>query len=118
MKYLLLLGIVFSANAMADLDFSYEDEISIANDAINAPTLNIEGSYQTPAPAQQAPAAPAKKKLTPSEKMKMRRARLELRNKIMMERKMEQIRMQQEIALAKQLEQQMNKTLKAIDSIN
>lgn len=112
MKYLLLLGIAFSVNAMANMDFSYEDEITLANEAINAPTLNIEGSYQVPA------AAPAKRKLTPSEKMKMRRAKLELRNKIMMEKKMEQIRMKQEIALAKQLELQMNKTLNAINNIN
>jgi hypothetical protein len=47
----------------------------------------------------------------------MYRERLEERNKIMVERKMEQIRFQQEVALARKLEQSMNQTLKSIDNI-
>jgi hypothetical protein len=35
----------------------------------------------------------------------------------MVEKKMEQIRFQQEMALARQLEQSMNQTIKAIDNV-
>jgi hypothetical protein len=43
------------------------------------------------------------------------REKLEIRNRIMVEKKMEQIRWQQELALAKKLEQSMNQTINAID---
>jgi hypothetical protein len=36
----------------------------------------------------------------------------------MVEKKMEQIRYKQELALARQLERSMNQTLKAIDNVN
>ena len=129
MKYLMLLSLLFTMNAMADTEITVSDELALADEAIQAPALNIEGKYKVeelaaPAPAP-APAPvvrrvaprPAPKKLTASDRLKLLRERLEERNRIMVEKKMEQIRFQQELALARQLEQSMNKTLKSIDEI-
>jgi len=57
-----------------------------------------------------------KKPLSSSERMRLYREQLEVRNQVMVQKKMEQIRLQQEIALARKLEQSMNQTLKALDS--
>jgi hypothetical protein len=123
MKYLMLLGLVlgFNVNA-ADTEVNISDDLSLADEAIQAPTLNIEGQYElAPAPVKKAPAPQmrraAPKKLSSSDRLKLLRERLEERNRIMVEKKMEQIRFQQEVALARQLEQSMNQTLKAIDNV-
>jgi hypothetical protein len=126
MKYLMLLSLLLAFNVQADTELS-SDDLSLADEAIQSPTLNIEGQYQVaPAPAaapvrrveRRAPApAPAPKKLSSSDRLKLLRERLEERNRIMVEKKMEQIRFQQELALARQLEQSMNQTLKAIDTV-
>lgn len=129
MKYLmLLLSVLFTMNSKADTEISVSDDLALADEAIQAPALNIEGKYKVEEPVAAAPAprravaAPvvvqrAPKKLTSSERLKLLRERLEERNRIMVEKKMEQIRFQQELALARQLEQSMNKTLKSIDEI-
>ncbi|AUN97152.1 hypothetical protein C0V70_03315 [Bacteriovorax stolpii] len=125
MKYLMLLSLMFAFNVKADTDLTINDELTLADEAIQAPTMNIEGQYQvaepTPAPAP-APKRvvvrkPAPKKLTASDRLKLLRERLEERNRIMVEKKMEQIRFQQEMALARQLEQSMNQQLKALDNL-
>ncbi|QDK42909.1 hypothetical protein DOM21_15910 [Bacteriovorax stolpii] len=125
MKYLMLLSLMFAFNVKADTDLTINDELTLADEAIQAPTMNIEGQYQvaepTPAPAP-APRRvvvrkPAPKKLTASDRLKLLRERLEERNRIMVEKKMEQIRFQQEMALARQLEQSMNQQLKALDNL-
>ena len=114
---------MFAFNVKADTDLTVSDELSLADEAIQAPTMNIEGQYQveapapTPAPRRVVVKKPAPKKLTSSERLKLLRERLEERNRIMVEKKMEQIRFQQEMALARQLEQSMNQQLKAIDNI-
>lgn len=125
MKYLMLLSVLFTFNVMANDEIAVSDDLSLADEAIQAPAVNIEGQYQVQAPAPvTAPApvrvvkrAPAPKPLTSSERLKQLRERLEERNRIMVEKKMEQIRFQQEMALARQLEASMNNTLKAIDSV-
>lgn len=120
MNYLMLLSVLLSFNAYAEID---SDDLALADEAIQAPTMDIEGQYkvQAPAPVHEAAVvkiAPKKeKRLTQSERLKLYRERLEERNKLMVERKMEQIRFQQEVALAKKLEQSMNQTLNAIDSV-
>lgn len=131
MKYLMLIGVLlgFNVNAKANTEVNVEDELTLADEAIQAPALNIEGQYQT-APAPVAPKkvvrrpvapvvapAPVQRKLTSSDRLKLLRERLEERNRIMVEKKMEQIRYQQELALARQLEQSMNQTIKAIDNV-
>lgn len=123
MKYLMLLSLMFAFNAKADTDITISDELTLADEAIQAPTMNIEGQYRVeepapaPAPARVVVKKPAPKKLTASDRLKLLRERLEERNRIMVEKKMEQIRYQQELALARQLEQSMNQTIKAIDGI-
>lgn len=132
MKYLMLLSVLFAFNVKADTEINVNDELTLADEAIQSPALDIEGKYKIaeptpapiPAPVQQvevrraAPrVAPAPKKLTASDRLKLLRERLEERNRIMVEKKMEQIRFQQEMALARQLEASMNQTIKAIDNV-
>jgi len=125
MKHLLLLSLIFAFNVQAETS---SDDLTLADEAIQSPAMDIEGQYkvQEPAPVHEAAevvAAPVKpepkkvRRLSQSDKLKIYRERLEERNRIMVERKMEQIRFQQELALARQLEQSMNQTLKAIDSV-
>lgn len=124
MKYLMLLSVLLAFNVQAETS---SDDLTLADEAIQSPTMDIEGQYQVKEEVKAAPvavkevrvAAPRKvvKKISQSDRLKMYRERLEERNKIMVERKMEQIRFQQELALARKLEQSMNQTLKAIDSV-
>jgi hypothetical protein len=124
MKYIMLLSLLCAVNAYAE---SSADDLALADEAIQSPALNIEGQYQvkeepTVAAVEvqekkvELPKA-APKRLSQSDRLKLYRERLEERNKIMVEKKMEQIRYQQEVALARKLEQSMNQTLKAIDSV-
>jgi hypothetical protein len=119
MKLLLLLSLALSFNVYAET--ATQDELTLADEAIDSPTLNIEGQYQVeeqaPAPKKQVVQVPKQRRLSSSEKLKLYRERLEERNRIMVEKKMEQIRFQQEMALARKLEASMNQTLKAIDTI-
>jgi hypothetical protein len=126
MKVLILMTSLFAFSAVADTEITLSDELSLADEAIESPQMNIEGQYQieTP-PAPVAAPAPkqvvrraAPKRVSASDRLKLYRERLELRNRIMVEKKMEQIRYQQELALARQLERSMNQTLNAIDKVN
>lgn len=112
MKYFMLLSLIMSLSVKAE---TTSDDITLADEAISAPTMNIEGQYKVNAEETVKPQQ--KRKLSQSEKLKLYREKLEERNRIMVEKKMEQIRYQQELALAKKLEQSMNQTLKAIDTI-
>lgn len=122
MKYLLLLSLVIAFNGHAETELSISDDLTLADEAIQSPTMNIEGQYKIEAPT---PPAPVKRvevkkvapKLSSSDRLKLLRQRLEERNRIMVEKKMEQIRFQQELALARQLEQSMNQTIRAIDGV-
>lgn len=124
MKYLMLLSVLLAFNVKAEIS---SDDLTMADEAIQSPALDIEGQYkvQEAAPVHEAAEVVAAPKLTPqkvkrlsqSDKLKIYRERLEEKNKIMVERKLEQIRFKQELALARQLEQSMNQTLKAIDSV-
>jgi hypothetical protein len=122
MKVVILITSLFAFSAVADTEITLSDELSLADEAIESPQMNIEGQYQIETPVAPAPkkavrrAAP--KKVSASDRLKLYRERLELRNRIMVEKKMEQIRYQQELALARQLERSMNQTLKAIDNVN
>jgi organic radical activating enzyme len=126
MKYLMFISLLFAFNVKADTS---SDDLTLADEAIQSPSMDIEGQYQVkeevkaaPVVVKEAPVAvvaPKKvaKRLSQSDRMKMYRERLEERNRIMIEKKMEQIRFQQELALARKLEQSMNQTLKAIDTV-
>lgn len=125
MKYLMLLSLLFAVSAQAEV--MTDDDLTMADEALHTPVMDIEGQYHVKEEAK-APAAPVKeekvvvapgkqKRLSQSERLKLYREKLEERNRIMVEKKMEQIRYQQELALARQLEASMNKTLKAIDEV-
>jgi predicted alpha/beta-fold hydrolase len=124
MKYLILLSTILSFNLRAEVS---SDDIALADETIQSPTMNLEGQYKVKEAAPEheaavvveAPVHVAKKakSLSQSDRLKLYRERLEERNRVMVERKMEQIRFRQELALARQLEQSMNKTLNAIDSV-
>jgi hypothetical protein len=124
MKYIIMiLGSLVAFNTYAEVDTS---DLAMADETIESPSFNIEGQYQVKEEIK-APAVEEKKvekklvvkhvvkQLSPSERLRLRREQLEVRNKIMVEKKIEQIRWQQEIALARKLEQSMNQTIKAID---
>lgn len=55
--------------------------------------------------------------LSPSEKLKAYRQKLEEKNLILLEKKLEMIRLEQEMALLRNLERSMNKTLSAIKDL-
>jgi hypothetical protein len=123
MKYLMLLCVLATYNVHAEIN---SDDLKEADEAIQTPAMNIEGQYKVKEEPKAAPVVvkeesviPVKvaKKVSQSDRLKMYRERLEERNRIMIEKKMEQIRYQQELALARKLEQSMNQTLKAIDSV-
>ena len=121
MKYLMLLSMFFALNLKAESEIYINDDLTQADEAIQSPSMEIEGMYkiaepiQAPAPVQRISRAP--KKLSSSDRLRLLRQRLEERNRVMVEKKMEQIRFQQEMALAKQLEASMNQTIRAIDKI-
>ena len=118
MKKLFLALVFLSAGAMAQ-EAVTPDDLAFADEVLETPTLNINGKLteekkvEVPAPKQ----VVVRKPLTASQKMVLYRAKLEERNRQMVQKKMEEIRLKQEIMLMKQLEAQMNKTLKAIDSV-
>ncbi len=123
MKYLMLLSVLVAFNVHAE---PTADDLTLADEAIHTPAMNIEGQYQVKEEPKAAPVAVKEvkveepkpvKRLSQSDRLKLLRERLEERNRIMIEKKMEQIRYQQELALAKKLEQSMNQTIKAIDTI-
>lgn len=119
MKYLILvLTGLMAFNLYAEVDTS---DLAGADLTIESPSLNIEGQLKAkeeviaPIEVKKVVVAPVKKPLSQSERMRLYREQLEVRNRIMVEKKMEQIRWKQEVALARKLEESMNKTIQAID---
>ena len=117
-KIILLLSSMMAFNTYAEVDTT--DLNLPADEKVESPSMNIEGQYKVkevaPAkPETKVTVMPVRKQLSPSERLRLRREQLELRNQIMVEKKIEQIRLQQELALAKKLEDSMNKTIQAID---
>lgn len=121
MKYLMLLSVLFVFNVQAQ----NADDLTLADEAISNPSVDIEGQYQVKEAKEEKSVVVEKvltpkkvaKKVSQSDRLKMYRERLEERNRIMIEKKMEMIRYRQEMALARQLEASMNQTLKAIDNV-
>lgn len=70
-----------------------DDMLDEADDALQMDDINLEG------------------KISPSERLRQRRERLEERNKIMVEKKIEDIRVKQEIALTNKLQDAFGKSL-------
>nr|BDT28248.1 hypothetical protein BHI3_17140 [Bacteriovorax sp. HI3] len=89
------------------------------------PDRTIEISTPIPAAAEVAEATEVppvdeiaeSKTLSPSEKLKAYRQKLEEKNLVLLEKKLEMIRLEQEMALLRNLERSMNKTLSAIKDL-
>ncbi len=123
MKKLFFALALLSINSMAQ-DTVTPDDLAFADEVLESPTLNINGKLTEEKAVEvkkvEAPVVKqvaVRKPLTASQKMVLYRAKLEERNRQMVQKKMEEIRLRQEIMLMKQLEAQMNKTLKAIESV-
>ena len=50
MKYLTLLSLLFAFNVKADSDFYIDDDLALADEAIQSPTMDIEGKYKIAEP--------------------------------------------------------------------
>lgn len=94
MSLFLATAISMGAVSVAHAQYDLEDaEDAIGSDALEMDQIEIEG------------------KLSPSELMKRRREKLEERNKVMVEKKIEDIRVKQEIALTNKLQGAFNSSL-------
>ncbi len=94
MASVVLAGLTVSLPAMSQDDVLDEANDALADaDSLDMDQINIEG------------------KLSPSELMRRRREKLEERNKVMVEKKIEDIRVKQEIALTNKLQDAFGKSL-------
>ena len=95
----LLVANFFSTDqAVAQEDLQYEE----------MDMINIKGNYEMPA-------GNASEKQ--SERLKKMRVALEKRNELMIRRKIEQLRVKQEIQIMRQVQRAMNQTMKEMDKI-
>ena len=142
MKKIVLISSLFTmAAASADTTQVAQDDIlKESTEALNCvtvearpkavsaikPTLS-EKTIETPSPAAvevaEATEVPLvdeiadNRNLSPSEKLKAYRQKLEEKNLVLLEKKLEMIRHEQEMALLRNLERSMNKTLSAIKDL-
>lgn len=84
---------IHSGSTYAQDDMLDEADDALSSDALQMDDINLEG------------------KLSPSERLRQRREKLEERNKLMMEKKVEDIRVRQEIALTNKLQDAFGKSL-------
>jgi hypothetical protein len=118
MKVLISFVLLFSIQLKAD---ELPEDIMMVDEAIQSPSMNLEGSYRLKDDKSTLAISGSKKpskKMSASDKLKSYRAWLEERNRMMLERKLEQIRYKQELVLTKQLEKSMNNAIKAMDSVS
>lgn len=92
-----LLAGFHSGSVKAQDDMLDDADEAIGSDALQMDNINLEG------------------KLSPSEKLRQRREKLEERNKVMVEKKIEDIRVKQEIALTNKLQDAFGKSLNNIN---
>ena len=111
MKNLLLLSLILSTNAYsqdAKCVLLEADSVSAIAPTPLRPELDAPTLEEVEAPL---------KNLSATEKLKAYRTKLEAKNLILLEKKMEMIRLEQEMALLRTLEKSMNKTLSAIEAM-
>src|SRR5207253_9188086 len=89
----LFLATALAAGIHAPVLHAQDDMLDEADDALQMDDINLEG------------------KLSPSERLRQRREKLEERNKVMVEKKIEDIRVKQEIALTNKLQDAFGKSL-------
>lgn len=93
----LFLATALAAGIHAPQLRAQDDMLDEADDALQMDDINLEG------------------KLSPSEKLRQRREKLEERNKLMVEKKIEDIRVKQELALTNKLQDAFGKSLNNLD---
>lgn len=110
--YFLTSLILLNGTSFAQYDST---EVTLPDESIDSPTINLEGNVKAPKVEKRTHVQIPKKELSPSEKMRLYREQMEIRNQLMVQKKIEQIRLKQELALAKKLEDSMNQTIQNID---
>ena len=88
-----LMSGIHSNSLKAETDMLDSADEALSTDKLQMDNINLEG------------------KLTPSERMRKKREKLEERNKLMVEKKIEDIRIKQEIALTNRLQEAFGKSL-------
>lgn len=114
MKTLILLSLVLSTRA-----YSQEAKcVLLETDSVAASTLTpLRPEFDAPSLEAVQEIEEPLKNLSATEKLKAYRTKLEAKNLILLEKKMEMIRLEQEMALLRTLEKSMNKTLSAIEAM-
>jgi hypothetical protein len=100
MKLLILVALTISS-AFAQFDPSSSIDFDMP--------IQVDGTY-----SQQ---ANGKKQLTPAQRLKLLRKKLEKRNELMVKRKIETLRYQQEVEMMKKIQSAFNKTMQNLDNI-
>ncbi|OUR98535.1 hypothetical protein A9Q84_03740 [Halobacteriovorax marinus] len=97
-------SIVLAALLLTSSAFAQYESTSIDFDM----PIDIDGTYNS---------QPGAKKLTASERMKILRKKLEKRNELMVKRKIETLRYQQEVEMMKKIQSAFNKTMNNLNNI-
>lgn len=137
MKFLILLGSMLSLSTInaATLPTVQEDLLlNESNEVLKCPPVQAVAVEIKPAFAVQTELAEEKaveekavvaleeellptKNLTVTEKLKIYRTKLEERNTVLLQKKLEMIRLQQEMALLRNLENSMNQTIRNLEKL-
>jgi hypothetical protein len=125
MKFIILLSTLFALSSHAAITNVQDDIILESNAALNCPPVTATKPTFPESTEVVLPADPALvsavseevKELSPTEKLKVYRKKLEEKNLVLLEKKLELIRLQQEMSLLKNLEDSMNKTINAIGTL-
>lgn len=133
MKYLILLCSMLSMSALrADTTQAVQDDLlKASNEVLKCPPVAVEIKPELAVQTElvgekkieekvaeelEVELLPTKN-LTATEKLKVYRTKLEEKNLVLLEKKLEMIRLQQEMALLRNLENSMNQTMKNIESL-
>lgn len=102
-----------------ELTASTEDSLDL-NPAATEVELPVKEAKKSKAHKVHAPVyeeVAYEKPMSPSEQIRAYRQKMEERNVLQLQKKIEEIRIKQELALARKLQESMNQTIKALDNI-
>ncbi len=102
-NFLYALLVLLTTNINAQLDSEVDTTSNHTNLDFEEP-IDVSGSYQKKAPLSQ------------SEKLKIMRAKLEKQNELMVKKKIETMRIKQELEMTKKIEHAFNESMKNLDS--
>lgn|GEM_PF-2610442 len=81
----------------------------VANNEVRMDMMNVQGDVDLPRPV---------KKETASDRMRKMRAALERKNELIVRRKIEEMRLKQELLMMQKIQRAMNQTMQNLDKIN